>query len=148
MNDDFRKKARKMLIRDEGYKAKPYRDTVGKMTIGVGRNLDDVGVSGLTILQMLDEDIDKATEAAFRIFGEAEFCSIPEPQQLAILNMIFNLGEAGFSGFKNTIAAIKARDWQTVRSHALQSKWAKQVGKRAERIAELFLGNIPESYRT
>lgn len=147
MNEDFRAKARRMLIRDEGYRPKPYRDTVGKLTIGVGRNLDEVGISGLTILQMLDEDIDKAVEGAIRVLGEDTFCALSEHRKLAVINMVFNLGEKGFAGFKNTVAAIKSGDWPTVASHALQSKWAGQVGSRAFRVTDLFLDKMPEAYK-
>lgn len=45
------------LVRDEGKRLKPYKDTVGKLTIGVGRNLDDVGISESEAMALLDSDI-------------------------------------------------------------------------------------------
>lgn len=46
-----------MLIRHEGLKLKPYRDTVGKLTIGAGRNLNDLGISEREAMFLLDNDI-------------------------------------------------------------------------------------------
>ena len=45
------------LVRDEGVRLKPYRDTVGKLTIGTGRNLDDMGISEVENAMLLDNDI-------------------------------------------------------------------------------------------
>lgn len=146
MSEDFRAKARQMLTMDEGYRAKPYRDSVGKLTIGVGRNLDDIGLSKATIEQMLDEDIDRAVAGAVRILGEELFCSLSINRKLAVINMVFNLGEAGFSKFKNTLEAIKSGNWQRAAAHALASKWASQVGRRASRVTALFLDNYPPEY--
>jgi lysozyme len=52
--------------------------------------------------------------------------------------MLFNLGEKRFRGFKDMIAAVKRGDWGAASLHARQSKWARQVGKRAERIEGLI----------
>lgn len=137
-NDQWWQTARNLLIYDEGVQRKPYRDTVGKLTIGVGRNLDDVPLSNDTIYQMLDEDICKAVNSATKIFGQQQFDSWSEPRQHAIVNMIFNLGEPKFSQFYNMLGAIRNGDWATAAQHALDSRWAKQVGKRAERIVALM----------
>ena len=46
-----------MLIRHEGLKLFPYQCPAGKTTIGVGRNLDDKGISEKEAMYMLNEDI-------------------------------------------------------------------------------------------
>lgn len=136
-----------MLVRDEGLRLKPYSDTVGKITIGVGRNLVDKGITQEEALALLNTDIVDAVASAHNIFGESAFNSMSRPRQLAITNMIFNLGEQGFSGFKIMISCIKLGNWHGAAAAALQSKWAKQVGKRAERIAFMLSDNqIPKSY--
>ena len=50
-------KMREQLVKHEGLRLMPYRCTSDKLTIGVGRNLDDRGISEATAMQMLDEDI-------------------------------------------------------------------------------------------
>ena len=136
--DSWWERARNILIYDEGVRRKPYKDTVGKLTIGVGRNLDDVPLTNATIYQMLDEDITKAIEAACKIFTQPVFDSWSEARQHAIVNMIFNLGETRFRLFFNMIGAIKLNNWSEAAEHALASKWAKQVGSRSQRIVALL----------
>lgn len=129
------------LIRDEGWKTRPYRDTKGKLTIGVGRNLDDRNLSPNAIHLMLNEDVMLAIVTASDIFGAAEFDSWGDARQQAICNMIFNLGETNFRKFFNLIGAIKIHDWNAAAKHALDSLWARQVGVRASRIAHMLRTN-------
>jgi lysozyme len=46
-----------MLIRHEGLRLKPYRDAKNKLTIGVGRNVDDAGITREEALMLLNNDI-------------------------------------------------------------------------------------------
>lgn len=124
------------LVRDEGMKLLPYTDTVGKVTIGVGRNLDDVGISETEALALLDADIDRAIEDLRRnvpwIFDR------PEPVQRALVNMCFNLGWPRLSGFKKMWAHLELNEYDRAAAEALNSKWARQVGARARRLADLI----------
>ncbi len=124
------------LVRDEGMRLKPYTDTVGKVTIGVGRNLDDVGISEAEALAMLDADIDRSMADLDRTLPW--LFERPEPVQRALVNMCFNLGWPRLSGFRNMLAALEAGDYDRAAAEALDSRWARQVGARAERIAALF----------
>lgn len=121
------------LIRDEGLKLKPYTDTVGKLTIGIGRNLDDVGISESEARYMLKNDISKVLA---ELTKQNWFNGLDEPRQVAIANMAFNLGVEGLLGFKNMIDCLKCGKFKLASEHALASKWAGQVGARARRIAE------------
>ena len=124
------------LVRDEGMRLKPYTDTVGKVTIGVGRNLDDVGISEDEALAMLDADIDRSIADLDRTLPW--LFERPEPVQRALVNMCFNLGWPRLSGFRNMLDALEAGDYDRAAAEALDSRWARQVGARAERIAALF----------
>lgn len=124
------------LVRDEGEKLKPYTDSVGKLTIGVGRNLDDVGISQSESRTMLENDIGKVCADLDRNIPEWRTWS--EPRQRAIANMCFNLGWPRLSGFKDMLANMKAGNWQLAALDALDSKWAQQVGNRAVRIAAML----------
>ena len=124
------------LVRDEGMRLKPYTDTVGKVTIGVGRNLDDVGISEDEALAMLDADIDRSMADLDRTLPW--LFERPEPVRRALVNMCFNLGWPRLSGFRNMLDALEAGDYDRAAAEALDSRWARQVGARAERIAALF----------
>ena len=124
------------LKADEGIRLKPYRDTVGKLTKGIGRNLDDVGISRIEALSMLEEDIDGVIHNLNIKLPWWE--ELPEDLQRALLNMCFNLGIRRFLGFKRMLSALEEGNYEVAAAEALDSKWAKQVGNRAIRIADLI----------
>ena len=51
------KRLKDMLIRHEGLKLKPYLCTAGKLTIGVGRNIQDRGITYQEAMMLLENDI-------------------------------------------------------------------------------------------
>ena len=124
------------LIRDEGWRLKPYRDTKGLLTIGCGRNLDDVGISEEEARAMLNADVDRAESALRR--NLPWFLEAPEPVQRGLTNMVFNLGFTGLSQFGKMLTALANKNYDLAAAEALRSRWATQVGARAVRIAELF----------
>lgn len=129
-------KLKNELVRDEGLKLKPYKCTAGKLTIGVGRNLDDIGISREEAMVMLDNDIYWSTQSAKEIFPN--FDKLSDGRKRAMVNMMFNLGLSRFRGFKNMITAMNAGMFEKASREALNSKWAAQVGDRASRIANLI----------
>ena len=128
-----------ILMRDEGVRLKPYRDTVGKLTIGVGRNLDDVGISEDEARYLLRSDIVRAVKDAETL---SWFHSLNDARQKVIVSMIFNLGLQGFSGFHQTIKYIEAGDYNTAADRMMASKWAEQVGGRAGRLAQMMRNGV------
>jgi lysozyme len=62
--------------------------------------------------------------------------TLSDVRQDVLANMCFNMGWGGLSGFVNTLAKIKAGDYAGAAKAMLASKWAAQVGDRAERLAE------------
>jgi lysozyme len=121
---------------DEGLRLHPYEDTVGKLTIGIGRNLDDVGISEAEARHMLGNDIEWVVKELDRAMPW--WRTMPEPAQRALANMAFNLGLTRLRRFKNMLAALQAGDYSKAADEALDSLWAKQVKGRADRIAALY----------
>lgn len=119
----------RMLIRHEGNRLKPYRDTIGKLTIGVGRNLDDVGISAEESYFLLEHDRDRAIAHCRKHF--AWFDALCPARQMVMVDMCYNLGIGGLLGFFDTLAAIERGDFTAAARHMLKSDWAKQVGNRA-----------------
>lgn len=127
-----------MLRRDEGVRYSPYLCPAGRLTIGVGHNLDDVPISDKAVDVILDDDIESHTAAAIRLIGENTWQNLSENRKLALLNLAFNLGEAGLAKFVNTLAAIRRGDWAETAKNLRQSKWYNQVGGRAERVISML----------
>jgi len=126
------------LVRDEGLRLRIYKDTVGKLTIGVGRNLDDVGISKDEAYLMLDNDIQRTSDSLDK--NLPWWKTLDEVRQRVILNMAFNMGINSLLGFKNTLAAIQAGRYNDAADGMLASKWATQVGDRATRLAKMMRG--------
>lgn len=128
------------LRRDEGWRTYPYKDTVGKTTIGYGRNLDDVGISPEEGDLMLANDIRAAT-----VLLESTWpwtTALDSVRQGVLLNMTFNMGIAGLSTFKTFLEQVKAGDFAAASTSMLASKWAVQVGSRAYRLSvQMSTGN-------
>lgn len=120
----------------EGERLKPYRCTAGKLTIGVGRNLEDRGITAQESAMLLANDI--AREEAELMRALPWVGQLDEVRQRVLLDMAFNLGLAGLLGFKNTLAAIQAGDYQRGATMMLDSRWARQVGGRAERLSRMM----------
>jgi lysozyme len=121
------------LRRDEGVRNRPYLDTEGKLTIGIGRNLDDVGVHDDEIELMCNNDLDEAERTARRLVSN--FHELDDARKAVLLNMSFNLGYNRLKGFKNMLAAVGRKDWAAASIEMMNSKWAVQVGHRAVRLA-------------
>lgn len=124
------------LVRDEGLAKRPYVDSVGKTTIGVGRNLDDVGLSDDEVMVLAANDLDRVEAELDR--NVPWWREMPEARQRALANMAFNLGWPRLSGFRRMLGHLKSGAPEAAAREALDSKWAVQVGDRAGRIAELI----------
>ncbi len=123
------------LKADEGLRLFPYTDTVGKLTIGYGRNLSDKGISQIEAEYLLENDLE-AAERDCQAFPW--FAGLSEARQIVIVSMVFNLGLVGFQKFHHLIAAMQRMDYDTASEEMLRSKWADQVKGRAVRLAQMM----------
>ncbi len=116
----------------EGYNSHPYLDTVGKVTIGYGRNIDDNGISQAEGDFLFDNDFARCER---ELAPFAWYVNQPQNVQDALMNMCFNLGIGRLLGFRKMIMALTVKDYTNAALEALDSKWATQVGQRAKDIA-------------
>ena len=121
------------LKRDEGLKLDVYRDSEGLLTIGYGHCLDRKGISQRVADLMLEDDMTDASLIARVRFPW--IATLSEPRRAAFINLVFNLGGQGLAGFKKFLAAAQTGQWELARTELLDSKYAKQVGDRATRLA-------------
>lgn len=122
------------LTVDEGKRSRIYLDSVGKWTGGVGRNLSDRPFSEDEIALMLANDIATAERELDRVLPW--WRSMTDARQQALCNMCFNLGIDRLLGFKKALTLLQAGRWDAAAAEFMDSKWAKQVGDRAIRIAD------------
>lgn len=125
------------LKKHEGIRLNPYRCTAGKITIGVGRNLEDNGISMEEAEFMLKNDIARCYKELRDNFPWEKNLN---PRRRGVLcEMIFNMGISRFSKFKNMLKACEEEDFEKASKEALDSSWHNQVGKRAETLAKILL---------
>lgn len=129
---------RGLLIRHEGMRLKPYIDTVGKLTIGVGRNLDDKGITHAEAMAMLDKDIADATNDCLHAFPW--FADLTQERQWVIISMVFNVGLAGVKKFVRMLGYLELGDYDGAAREMHESRWAKQVGIRADELIVMMKG--------
>lgn len=127
--------ATEQLKVDEGLRLQPYRCTAGALTIGYGRNLDSVGITKEEADIMLEADVKIAERGAQALVGNV-WDDLSPARQAVLINMTFNLGRTRLAAFKNFLAALRVADYDTASLEMLDSRWARQVGARADRLAE------------
>ena len=125
------------LIRHEGLKLKPYRCTAGALTIGVGHNLDANGIPEYVAMALLAHDIAICRQEIQRDLPWS--LSLPQAAQNVLVNMGF-MGVAKLRKFTKFLAALEARNYVVASQEMLNSKWAKQVGKRSVELADIIRG--------
>lgn len=117
---------------DEGLRLKPYLDTKGKLTIGFGRNLHDVGISKEEAGILFKNDVECAHKELMRFKW---FQHLDHARKDVLINMCFNMGLSRLLKFKKMISALEQGKYEYASDEMLDSKWHKDVGKRAERLA-------------
>lgn len=122
------------IIRHEGLELKPYRCTSKKLTIGIGRNLEDVGITEEEAKYLLMNDLARVDTQIENIMPWAT--KLNPARYDALLNFVFNVGIGTALKFENAMAALKASDFDTAAAELLDSRWSTQVGERAQELAE------------
>ena len=121
------------LIRHEGMELKPYKCTSDKLTIGVGRNLQDVGITKEEALVLLENDVKNVEQQLKHYMPWSE--TLDPVRHAALINFVFNVGIGTALKFENAMAALKQSDYDTAAAELLNSRWSTQVGSRAQELA-------------
>lgn len=166
------------LERDEGFRAKPYRDSKGYWTVGIGRLIDKRRGGGLrpfeaegifgrdgdsTLPRVLSyQDAPDLWQGRSLTYSEAVWLKgndiadvlkdldrylpwwrgMSPVRQRVLANMAFNMGigtsSKGLRSFRNTLAAMARGDYNAAANGMHESKWAEQVGERADRLIAMM----------
>jgi len=124
------------LRRHEGVKDTLYKCTSDKWTIGVGRNLEDVGLSEEEIDFLLLNDIIRTKDLMDNYMPWHK--DLDKVRQEALINFVFNVGIGTAMKFKNGMSSLEEGDYPSAAAHMLDSAWAKQVGDRAIEITQMI----------
>ena len=121
------------LKRHEAVELKPYKCTSGKLTIGVGRNLEDIGITEQEAELLLLNDIGRVKQ---ELVNDQWYMDLDPVRKAVIENMSFNLGYPTLKKFQNMIAHISEGNFELASNEMLNSRWSKQVGQRSIELAE------------
>lgn len=126
------------LIRHEGLKLAAYHDSLGYLTIGVGRLIDarmGGGISADEALMLLNNDLDKCiTDLAGRF---PWFEGLDAVRQRALVDLRFNLGPSGLLEFSKFLVAMGRGDYATAARELVASRWYHQVGTRGPYLVQM-----------
>jgi len=122
------------LKRHEGLRLKPYRCTAGKLTIGIGRNLEDNGISEYEAEILLEHDVNRTAKELDDTFEW--FAYLSPARADALINICFNIGLPRLLGFKKALYNMEQGFFNRAADEFLDSRWSRQVGSRSEELAE------------
>jgi len=113
-----------------------YRDSSGKLCIGWGHNIEDLGIDREVADLLFEKDFQRAYRQAVQCIPF--FLDLDEVRQLAIIDMVFNMGINKVLTFKKMLHALANKDWDKAARELLKSKYAKQCPQRAKENARLI----------
>ncbi|WP_428945281.1 glycoside hydrolase family protein [Pantoea sp. FN060301] len=142
---------------EEGFRSKPYRDSLGYPTIGTGFLIGPKGaslsnytftlsrnVSDVWLQELVDDRIVKM-KAKPSILSALKQCN---PARADVLtSMAFQLGVNGLAGFKNTLAMVAAGNFSGSAAGMMNSLWAQQTRNRALRHADVMKTGTYDVYK-
>lgn len=126
------------LIDHEGLELKPYPDTVGKVTIGVGRNLDDKGITKEEAMYLLTNDVHE-TITKLKTYIPNVYNNMDTVRKRVLIDMAFNMGIYGLLKFKRMLAALRKEDYIEAALQMEDSKWYRQVKRRGKKLKEMMI---------
>ena len=128
-----------MLRRHEGVETHAYKCSEGKVTVGVGRNIDQEGGMGLSddeVDYLLQNDIERVVKELAAEYSW--FNDLDDVRRDAMVDISFNLGATRLRLFKRALAAMEVGNYAEASTEFLDSKWARQVGGRALELTDMI----------
>tara|TARA_R100001460_G_scaffold36588_5_gene70216 strand:- start:1426 stop:1845 length:420 start_codon:yes stop_codon:yes gene_type:complete len=127
-----------MIKRHEGVKSKVYKCSQGYETIGVGRNISEsgLGLSDDEIDYLLHNDLERCNEELAKAYDW--YSELDKPRRDAMVDICFNLGITRLRGFVKALEAMSRQQFDIAADEFMDSRWATQVGYRAEEVTEMI----------
>lgn len=121
----------------EGLRFKPYTDSTGHLSIGFGRNLSANGLRPMEVEFLLDNDLSDAVAMTYATYPWV--AGLAPARQAVVVELMFNLGPSRLAQFAPTLALIRAGDYAGAGGRLKRSKWARQVGRRADHLIQQLI---------
>ena len=124
----------------EGYCETVYKDTLGFETGGYGHKIipgEDIPTDRSGWEALFESDFQRAVDGAENILSGYD---IDERAREVIIEMVFQMGEAGVSKFKNALSHLYNQRYVECAGEMLNSKWRKQTPMRARKLADIMAG--------
>ena len=126
----------KQLEDFEGLELKPYKCTSDKTTIGLGRNLDDYGITREEAYYLAQNNIDEIEDELDNALSW--WRDLNDARQRALINLAYNVGTPTLLKFKKTLEYLENGFYAKAGEEVLDSRWAEQVGRRSVFISNVF----------
>lgn len=136
IKEGFKNRLKSFMITDEGIEKKAYKCTAGKISIAIGRNIEDLGLSEDEIDYLFENDVDRVIGELSTVFEN--LYEMDEKVFFVLFSMCFNLGLPRFLEFKKTIQYVKDGEYKKAAIEMLDSRWAGQVKDRAKRLSNIM----------
>lgn len=136
MTADMKANLKQLLIKHEDKRNFPYYDTVGKITIGIGYNLTDRGISDAWINEQYEKDVSYFYQSLTNDYPW--FRDLCEARQMVLIDMCF-MGYKKLQSFKKMLAALAKHDYLKAADEMMNSKWATQVHGRADELSDIMV---------
>jgi len=133
-----------MIMEHEGVRYKPYKDSLGLWTVGVGHLIGDGKTlppemnrtfSKEEVMELFDKDFKHHKEAAQKI---PSFSVLNEKGQGALIDLTFNMGPTWWKRWPTFTRKMKEVDVEGAAASLEDSKWYRQVGRRAPVVVDLI----------
>jgi lysozyme len=128
-------------LRDaEGWMREPYNDKTGNIlrltdgghvSIGCGRNTEANPLSDAAIEFLLFEDITRVIQQCNTL---PYWNDLDAVRQLCVADVVFNIGFAGWKGFRLANRALMQHDYDMAAFEMENSRWHGQVYRRARKL--------------
>lgn len=142
---EFSRRLRRHVLEFEKLRLKPEHDEDGALIIGLGRRLDDKGISSDEAYVMLSNDFEAAHVDMIDIF-EHSFYSFPDNIKLVLMDLRLSLGSKEFRRLGGITSAARRRQWGLILREIVNLPWYKKNCLRATALIRLIDLLIPPPF--
>ena len=121
--------------KNEGFRAEPYKDHLGYLTIGYGTLLEN-GITKEEAEALLKIRLTNSMVAL--ITHRPVIKNLSVERQDVIYEMGYQLGVSGVLKFNKMWYALEREDYDEAAIQMLDSKWSQQTPGRASKLAEIM----------
>ena len=148
----------KIIAFEEGFMPNPYLCSEGFVTIGLGTKLHKskgmnpedfpIRVTRRIAEEWLSTEVDIKHRKLTKSRWENSYGDLGDDRRAIILSMAYQMGTAGILNFRRMWFYLSQKSYNVAAEEMLDSKWARQTPKRAERHARVMRGETLENVYT